>query len=133
MYFMFKKLSLLFFLWLFVTSLNAQMINDFESGFASLPLNSAVYKNQNTQSFSIFQCNVGIGVGTIFTPTNIINDNTVKASLVTAVNEPLLNTAGIQFLCVGPNGGNYALRLNNLGGGQDITSYTQTFMPISNT
>jgi hypothetical protein len=107
------------------------MINDFEQGLGSIPLNSAVYRNQNSTSFNIFECNIGVVFGSIFTPPGVLNNTAAKASIMTAVNEPILSSYGITYPCVGPDGGKYSIRLNNSGGGQDITSYTQTFMPVS--
>lgn len=127
---MIKKIHLLCFL-LVSSIVSAQMINDFEQGFNSLSLNNAVYKNQNSVAFNILQCNISSTIGTVFTPPNILNNTSSKASIMTSINEPLLGGLGIVQSCVGPNGGKYALRLNNLGGGQDITSYTQTFTPTS--
>ena len=127
---MIKKIHLLCFL-LMSSIVSAQMINDFEQGFNSLSLNNAVYKNQNSVAFNILQCNISSTIGTVFTPPSILNNTSSKASIVTSINEPLLAGQGITQSCVGVNGGKYALRLNNLGGGQDITSYTQTFTPTS--
>lgn len=125
-----KKSILILFL-LLSGAINAQMINDFEQGLGSIPLNSAVYRNQNSTSFNIFECNIGVVFGSVFTPPSALNNTATKASIMTAVNEPILSSYGITYPCVGPDGGKYSIRLNNSGGGQDITSYTQTFMPVS--
>lgn len=127
---MIRKNLLLCFL-LLSSIINAQVINNFEQGLGSIPLNSAVYKNQTSTGFSIVQCNISTTIGTVFTPPNTLNSTASKASIVTSAIEPLLASQGITKQTVGPNGGKYALRLNNLGGGFDITSYTQTFVPTS--
>ena len=126
-----KKLSALLGVLCFTSGIYAQIINDFEQGTASLTANSAVYKNQSGTAFSIMQCNVSPGVGSVFTPFTAINNYTNKNSLMTAVNDPILASSGLQIPAVGQNGGNYSLRLNNSSAGSDITSYTQTFMPTS--
>ncbi|MGQ8869994.1 T9SS type A sorting domain-containing protein [Myroides sp. TSA_177.3] len=126
-----KKNVFLLFLLLFASGSYAQMINDFEQGPASIPLNAAVYRNQNSTMFNIIECNIGVTFGSVFTPPSLLNNAAAKASLMTAINEPILSTYGIAYPCVGSSGGKYSLRLNNQGGGQDITSYTQTFRPTS--
>ncbi|WP_413513979.1 T9SS type A sorting domain-containing protein [Myroides odoratus] len=126
-----KKNIIILVLLLFGGIVHAQMINDFELGTTSIPLNSAVYRNQNSTMFTVVECNIGVTFGSIFTPPTLLNNAAAKASIMTAVNEPILNNYGIAIPCVGPNGGKYSLRLNNQGGGQDITSYTQTFRPTS--
>ena len=126
-----KKNLLILFLLLCSGGIYAQMINDFEQGPASIPLNAAVYRNQNSSVFNVVQCNIGVTFGSIFTPPSLLNNTAAKASIMTAINEPILNNYGIAYPCVGPNGGKFSLRLNNQGGGQDITSYTQTFRPTS--
>ncbi|MGQ8868750.1 T9SS type A sorting domain-containing protein [Myroides sp. TSA_177.3] len=126
-----KKNLLLLFLLLCSGGSYAQMINDFEQGPASISLNAAVYRNQNSSVFNVVQCNIGVTFGSIFTPPSLLNNTAAKASIMTAINEPILNSYGIAYPCVGPNGGKFSLRLNNQGGGQDITSYTQTFRPTS--
>lgn len=126
-----KKNLLLLFLLLSSGGSYAQMINDFEQGPASISLNAAVYRNQNSSVFNVVQCNIGVTFGSIFTPPSLLNNTAAKASIMTAINEPILNNYGIAYPCVGPNGGKFSLRLNNQGGGQDITSYTQTFRPTS--
>ncbi|MDM1043606.1 T9SS type A sorting domain-containing protein [Myroides sp. 1354] len=126
-----RKILLLLFLLLCSSGSYAQMINDFEQGFTSIPLNSAVYRNQNNIAFNVVECNIGATFGSVFTPPSLLNNAAAKASIMTAINEPILSSYGIAYPCVGPNGGKYSLRLNNQGGGQDITSYTQTFRPTS--
>ncbi|WHT40740.1 T9SS type A sorting domain-containing protein [Myroides sp. mNGS23_01] len=126
-----KKNLLLLFLLLCSGGISAQMINDFEQGPASIPLNAAVYRNQNSTVFNVVQCNIGVTFGSVFTPPSLLNNAVAKASIMTGINEPILSTYGIAYPCVGPSGGKYSLRLNNQGGGQDITSYTQTFRPTS--
>ncbi|WHT39420.1 T9SS type A sorting domain-containing protein [Myroides sp. mNGS23_01] len=126
-----KKNVFLLFLLLFASGSYAQMINDFEQGPVSIPLNAAVYRNQNSTMFNVIECNIGVTFGSVFTPPSLLNNAAAKASIMTAINEPILSSYGIAFPCVGPNGGKYSLRLNNQGGGQDITSYTQTFRPTS--
>lgn len=126
-----KKNVFLLFLLLFASGSYAQMINDFEQGPASIPLNAAVYRNQNSTMFNVVECNIGVTFGSVFTPPSLLNNAAAKASIMTAINEPILSSYGIAYPCVGPNGGKFSLRLNNQGGGQDITSYTQTFRPTS--
>lgn len=126
-----RKILLLLFLLLCSSGSYAQMINDFEQGFTSIPLNSAVYRNQNSTAFNVVECNIGVTFGSVFTPPSLLNNAAAKASIMTAINEPILSSYGIAYPCVGTNGGKYSLRLNNQGGGQDITSYTQTFRPTS--
>lgn len=126
-----KKNIIILVLLLFGGIVHAQMINDFEQGTTSIPLNSAVYRNQNSTMFTVVECNIGVTFGSIFTPPTLLNNAAAKASIMTAINEPILNSYGIAHPCVGPDGGKYSLRLNNQGGGQDITSYTQTFRPTS--
>lgn len=126
-----RKILLLLFLLLCSSGSYAQMINDFEQGFTSIPLNSAVYRNQNSTIFNVVECNIGVTFGSVFTPPSLLNNAAAKASIMTAINEPILSSYGIAYPCVGTNGGKFSLRLNNQGGGQDITSYTQTFRPTS--
>lgn len=126
-----KKIFLFLLLLLSSSVVHAQMINDFEQAYASIGANAAVYRNQNNRMFNVVDCDIGVTFGTIFSPPHIMDNSAARASIMTPINEPILNSYGIAYPCVGPDGGKYSLRLNNAGGGQDITSYTQTFRPTS--
>jgi hypothetical protein len=127
---MFKKLSSALALSLFGFSLmNAQMIEDFETGLSSVT--GLTFRNQG-QSFNISDCQIAPLFGSTLNPSFTGFDlDTEKASIVTAGNiDPILSGYGISQNVVGPNGGNYAMRLNNLSGGaSDITSAEFTFKP----
>lgn len=107
---------------------HAQLINDFESGLNSA--SAGAFRNQNGMSFSVLDCAISPTFGTAVSPlfTNV-NMAAEKASIVTGVNEPILAGYSVFEPCVGPNGGQFALRLNNVTTGvQDITAYEQTFV-----
>ncbi len=124
-----KKIAL-FILFFSATLGNAQMINNFENGLTSVSVGT--FRNQNGISFSVLNCDVSPTFGTSISPlfTNV-NMPAEKASVVTAVNEPILAGYNIFEPCVGPNGDKFALRLNNVTtGSQDITAYEQTFTAV---
>ena len=107
---------------------HAQLINDFESGLNSA--SAGAFRNQNNIQFTVLNCNISPTFGTAVFPlfTNV-NMAAEKASIVTGVNEPILAGYSVFEPCVGPNGGQFALRLNNVTTGvQDITAYEQTFV-----
>lgn len=124
-----KKIAL-FILFFSATLGNAQMINNFENGLTSVSVGT--FRNQNGIPFSVLNCDVSPTFGTSISPlfTNV-NMPAEKASVVTAVNEPILAGYNIFEPCVGPNGDKFALRLNNVTtGSQDITAYEQTFTAV---
>ncbi len=124
-----KKIAL-FILFFSATLGNAQMINNFENGLTSVSVGT--FRNQNGIPFSVLNCDVLPTFGTSISPlfTNV-NMPAEKASVVTAVNEPILAGYNIFEPCVGPNGDKFALRLNNVTtGSQDITAYEQTFTAV---
>lgn len=110
-----------------VDTIDAQVINDFEGGLTATA--GAEFRNQSSTSFSIFDCELPPLFGNAITPAfTAFNMGAERASIVTAGNEPILQSHGILIPRVGPSGGNFALRLNNItSGNQDITGYTETF------
>lgn len=110
-----------------VDTIDAQVINDFEGGLTATA--GAEFRNQSGTSFSIFDCELPPLFGSAITPAfTAFNMGAERASIVTAGNEPILQSYGILIPRVGPSGGNFALRLNNItSGNQDITGYTETF------
>src|SRR5690606_12171001 len=110
-----------------VDTIDAQVINDFEGGLTATA--GAEFRNQSSTSFSIFDCELPPLFGSAITPAfTAFNMGAERASIVTAGNEPILQSHGILIPRVGPSGGNFALRLNNItSGNQDITGYTETF------
>ncbi|WP_277632103.1 T9SS type A sorting domain-containing protein [Avrilella dinanensis] len=110
-----------------VDTIDAQVINDFEGGLTATA--GAEFRNQSSTSFSIFDCELPPLFGSAITPAfTAFNMGAERASIVTAGNEPILQSHGLLIPRVGPSGGNFALRLNNItSGNQDITGYTETF------
>ncbi len=113
-------------------TVTAQVIENFETGLASA--SSLSFRNQNSSSFSILNCqispNFGSPVFPVFTSYNVPNQ---KSSIVSAGNlEPILQSYGVSQNVVGPSGGRFAIRLNDvIGGGQDITSFEKKFVPTN--
>ena len=105
----------------------AQVVNDFEAGLTATT--NAEFRNQSSASFSILDCGLPSLFGNVITPVFTAFDvGGERASIVTVGNEPILQSHGILLPRVGPNGGDFALRLNNItSGNQDITGYTETF------
>lgn len=128
---MFKKLLILIASGVFFNT-TAQVIENFETGSPSLQ--SAILRNQNNIPFTSIQCNISPLTGTPFMyaiGANPIDNPSLKVSLVSQGNyEPLLLSHGVQMYTVPPNGGKYAIRLNDTNTNLwDISSYTKTFIP----
>ncbi|WP_306352285.1 T9SS type A sorting domain-containing protein [Flavobacterium sp. '19STA2R22 D10 B1'] len=103
---------------------NAQIIENFESGLSTG--NTLDYRNQNLTPFSILNCQIGTSFGSLYYPNFSSYDNaSEKASIVSVGNyDPILASYGIQKDVVPPNGGKFAIRLNDVVSGyQDITAF----------
>lgn len=127
-----KLLISAFFLCAGLLSVRAQVIEDFETGLASAA--GLTFRNQNSSSFSILDCNVSPLFGSSISPS-FANYNlpAQKASIVTqGVWEPILLGYGIFQDVVGPNGNKHAIRLNDVNsGGYDISSFQKKFVPTN--
>ena len=123
-----KQKLLLAFLLIITNVISAQIINNFEQGNQSITSQNVAFRNQIGSGFSINFCNIAPVFGNVLIPSTFINNTSVKAVLVTPGLEPVLQSHGITENRVGPNGGNFSLRLNNtISNDYDRTSFTQKF------
>lgn len=123
-----KKLKLGMLLAFFqVCSINAQVIEDFEAGQSTL--SSSTFRKISNVGFNILDCNISPLFGNPYTPVVGLNLPNQWATIVTSgTNEPISFQYGHNQNIVSPNGGNYALRLNDINtAGADRTSYTKSF------
>lgn len=125
---MIKKLFMLLALGQFYSS-NSQVIEDFENGPNVIP--NSIFRNQNNQIFNIIDCNISPQFGIPIFPTPGVNLSSEKATIVVdGTDEPILAQYNIYQNVVSPNGGEYALRINDVDSpNQDITSYKKKFKP----